>query len=71
MGGYEVTADSEQPMMFRVCSSAVKSNQWPSSEKSHVGVFDITWIRTPRKSSLSNLTRSLLISACLNPLLQA
>ncbi|CAL1271235.1 unnamed protein product [Larinioides sclopetarius] len=28
MGGYEVTADNKQPMMFRVCSSAVKTDQW-------------------------------------------
>ncbi|CAL1280440.1 unnamed protein product [Larinioides sclopetarius] len=39
MGGYEVTADSEQPMMFTVCLSAVKSNQWLPPKKSHVGVF--------------------------------
>ncbi|CAL1278420.1 unnamed protein product [Larinioides sclopetarius] len=27
MGGYEVTADSEQPMMFRACLPAVKADQ--------------------------------------------
>ncbi|CAL1299709.1 unnamed protein product, partial [Larinioides sclopetarius] len=45
MGGYEVTADSEQPMMFRVCLSAVKTDQWLPPKKSHVGVFDVTCIR--------------------------
>ncbi|CAL1260975.1 unnamed protein product [Larinioides sclopetarius] len=45
MSGYEVTADSEQPMKFRVCLSAVKINQWMPPKYSHVGVFDVTCIR--------------------------
>ncbi|CAL1291616.1 unnamed protein product [Larinioides sclopetarius] len=44
MGGYEVTADNEQPMMLRVCSSAVKTGQWEQPKKSLVGVFDVTCI---------------------------
>ncbi|CAL1284980.1 unnamed protein product [Larinioides sclopetarius] len=46
MGGYEVTADSEQPMMFRVCLSAIETDQWLPPKKSHVGVFDVTCIRS-------------------------
>ncbi|CAL1261991.1 unnamed protein product [Larinioides sclopetarius] len=44
MGGYEITAANEQPMMFRVCLSAVRTNQWLPPKKSHVGVFDVTCI---------------------------
>ncbi|CAL1281727.1 unnamed protein product [Larinioides sclopetarius] len=46
MGGYEVTADSEQPMMFRVCSSAVRTDQWLPPKESHVGVVNVTCIRS-------------------------
>ncbi|CAL1287229.1 unnamed protein product [Larinioides sclopetarius] len=46
MGGYEVTADSEQPMMFRVCLSDVETDQWLPPKKSHVGIFDVTRIRS-------------------------
>ncbi|CAL1281725.1 unnamed protein product [Larinioides sclopetarius] len=52
MGGYEATADSEQPMMFRVCLSSVRTNQWMPLKKSHVDVFDVTWIRNPVLSSV-------------------
>ncbi|CAL1265305.1 unnamed protein product [Larinioides sclopetarius] len=45
MGRYEVTADCEHPMMFRVCLSAVKNDQWLPPKMSHVGVFDVTCIR--------------------------
>jgi len=45
MGGYEVTADSEQPMMFRVCLSAVKTDQ-RVPQKSHMVAY-------PRKLMLS------------------
>ncbi|CAL1299713.1 unnamed protein product [Larinioides sclopetarius] len=45
MGGYEVTADSEQPMMLKVCLAAVKTDQSLPPKKSHVGVFDVTCIR--------------------------
>ncbi|CAL1296633.1 unnamed protein product [Larinioides sclopetarius] len=33
-------------MMFRVCLSAVKTGQWLPSKESHVGVFDVTCIRS-------------------------
>ncbi|CAL1283616.1 unnamed protein product [Larinioides sclopetarius] len=31
-------------MMFRICSSAVKTDQWVPPKKSHVGVFDVNCI---------------------------
>ncbi|CAL1285059.1 unnamed protein product, partial [Larinioides sclopetarius] len=50
MGGYEVTDDSEQPMMFKVCLSAVKADQSLPPKRSHVGVFDVTCIRTKEEN---------------------
>ncbi|CAL1274120.1 unnamed protein product [Larinioides sclopetarius] len=46
MGGYEVTADSEQPMMSSVCLLALKTDQSLPPKMSHVGVFDVTYIRS-------------------------
>ncbi|CAL1273927.1 unnamed protein product [Larinioides sclopetarius] len=33
-------------MIFRVSSSAVKTDQWLSPKKSNVGIFDVTCIRS-------------------------
>ncbi|CAL1285871.1 unnamed protein product [Larinioides sclopetarius] len=49
MGGYEVTV--KLPMMFRVCSSAIRTDQWLPPKMSLVGVSDVKCIRSIRLSS--------------------